>query len=203
MMKNPSLQQSRVDEQLRQETQQRKPHQHSPDDPSAGPVIMKDCLGRKFLFPIQICRSWQVRLFDQELYESKANPVTRRQNMENLIRRSFSHIETLNSKIFRGSYDTLSPTGEIVLPEIWNTVIKPGWVVELSLWDYIQAGETNQKDPNNGLNKMGSGVQSTAGNAKVPNFETSSDVQLPTGKRRTSLEKWLGSRISTPNAIVE
>ena len=204
MMKNPSLQESRVNDQLQHETQQREPHQQSTDDYEAEPVIMKDCLGRKFLFPIQTCRSWQVSLSDEELYEFQANLVPTPQNMENLIRRSFSHIDSLNSQIFRGSYDVLSPTGEIVLPEIWDTVIKPGWVVELRLWDYTQAGETNQKDPHVDLNRMASGVQSTAGSAKEePKLETSADVQLPTGKRRTSLGKWLGSRKSTPNATVE
>ena len=29
-------------------------------EPETEPVILKDCLGRKFLFPIQKCRSWQV-----------------------------------------------------------------------------------------------------------------------------------------------
>ena len=60
MMKNTSLQQSRVNEQPQQETEQREPHQQSTDTYEAEPVIMKDCLGRKFLFPIQTCRSWQV-----------------------------------------------------------------------------------------------------------------------------------------------
>ena len=66
MMNNPSFQQSRVNEQLQQETEQREPHQQLTVDSGAEPVIMKDSLGRKFLFPIQTCRSWQVSLSDQD-----------------------------------------------------------------------------------------------------------------------------------------
>ena len=75
--------------------------------------------------------------------------------------------------------------------------------MELRLWDYTNAGETKQKEPEIDLNKMVSVVQSTESTAKKPNLETSSEAQLPIGKRRTSLGKWLGSRKSTPNAIVE
>ncbi|KAM0802875.1 hypothetical protein BDR22DRAFT_100137 [Usnea florida] len=183
MMNDPSLQHSRVNEQLQQETEPREPHQESTDDYEAEPVILRDCLGRRFLFPIKICRSWQ--------------------NMENLIKRSFSHIESRNSQIFRGSYDILSPTGEIVLPEIWDTVIKPGWVVELRFWEYAKPGETNQQESEIDINKTASVVQSTEGTAKHIILESSSDVHIPTGKRRTSLGKWLGSRRSTPNATIE
>ena len=203
MMKNPSLQQSRVNEQLQQETEQREPHQKSPDDYEAEPVIMKDCLGRKFLFPIQTCRSWQVSLSDEELKQPKANPVTVSQNMENLIKRSFSHIETRNSEIFRGSYDILSPTGEIVLPEIWDTVIKPGWVVELRFWDYTKTRETNQQDSEIDINKMVSVVQSTASSAKKIDHGGSFDGRSSMGKRRASLGKWLGGRKSTLEATLE
>ena len=203
MMNDPSLQHSQVNEQLQQETEPREPHQQSTDDYEAEPVILRDCLGRRFLFPIKMCRSWQVSLHDEKRYQFKANLVTILQNMENLIKRSFSHIESLNSQIFRGSYDILSPTGEIILPEIWDTVIKPGWVVELRFWEYTKPGETNQQEPEIDINKIASVVQSTEGTAKHTNLEGSSDVRVPTGRRRTSLGKWLGSRMSTPNATIE
>ena len=123
--------------------------------------------------------------------------------MENLIKRSFSHIETLNTQIFRGSYDILSPTGEIILPEIWDTVIKPGWVVELRFWDYTKARETSQQECEIDVNKLASVVQSAAGNAKRTDHGASLDVQVPTGKRLASLGRWLGSRRSTPDTTIE
>ena len=48
-------------QQLHQATeQQERYHQALIIEQEADPVILKDCLGRKFLFPIEKCRSWQV-----------------------------------------------------------------------------------------------------------------------------------------------
>ena len=112
----------------------------------AGPVIMKDCLIRKPPFPIQKCRSLPVSSLSAEMYRIKAYLVIKFQNMENLIRRSFSHLESLNSEIVRGSYDIRGPTGEIILQEIWDTVIKPAWTGELRLWEYAETRRASQKD---------------------------------------------------------
>lgn len=123
--------------------------------------------------------------------------------MENLIRRSFSHVESMNSRIFKGSYDILSPTGEIVLPEIWEAVIKPGWVVELRFWDSAKAGHVVQKDPDVDDIGIASAVLSDSDSSSKPYMETSSDVQLVMAKRRTSMRTWFGSRKSTPSVVLE
>ena len=60
-MKRMPLQSSTLDAQSRQITEQRENLQQSVTfEQEAEPVILKDCLGRRFLFPIQKCRSWQV-----------------------------------------------------------------------------------------------------------------------------------------------
>ena len=148
---------------------------------------MKDCLGRKFLFPIQKCRSWPVSSLNAEDHWLQADMITNFQNMENLIRRSFSHVETVNSRIFSGSYDILSPTGEIILPDIWDSVIKPGWVVELRLWDFTQAGEMSQKKPDTGVTNLAPVVQSSPTLSRDTKAQISSDMQLATAKKRASL----------------
>ena len=165
----------------------------------AEPVILKDCLGRKFLFPIQKCRSWQVSSSRVEYYSSNSDLVIDLQSMENLIKRSFSHVETMNSKIFRGSYDILSPTGEIILPEIWDSVIKPGWIVELRFWDLATAAEACPKDAETGVVEAAPVVQSSS---TVPSKsdKESPVVQLAMARRRASLRTWLGNRKSTPSA---
>lgn len=49
--------------QLQKATQQQEDHcQSIIVEQEADPVILKDCLGRRFLFPIEKCRSWQVSL---------------------------------------------------------------------------------------------------------------------------------------------
>lgn len=123
--------------------------------------------------------------------------------MENLIKCSFSHIESMNSKIFRGSYDILSPTGEIVLPQVWDKVIKPGWVVELRFRDFAAAGEISQKDPDGRVVEMAPAVHLSSIASPESHKDVSSDVPSATVKRRGSLRTWLGSRKLTPRAALE
>ena len=117
--------------------------------------------------------------------------------MENLIKRSFSRVESVDSRIFRGRYDILSPSGEIILPEIWDSVIRPGWVVELSFWDFRRAEGTDWKDTEARVDEVAPVIQSTSIATRQSCIESSSDSQLPTAKRRTSFRGWLGSRRST------
>ncbi len=203
-MKQPLLQHDTLDAETRQAIEQREIIQQSAIiEPAAEPVILKDCLGRKFLFPIQKCRSWQVSLPNEESYRIKADLVIEFQSMESLIRRSFSHVESMNSKIVRGSYDILGPTGEIILPEIWDAVIKPGWIVELRFWDYAEAREGSPEDPNADIIRMAPAVQLSPVASRKSHMEVPSDVQLATRKRRASLMTWLGSRKSTPSVALE
>ena len=116
--------------------------------------------------------------------------------MESLIKRSFSHVESMDSKIFRGRYDILSPTGEIVLPEIWDSVVKPGWVVELRFWDFRTADETDGKDREAGIDEIAPMVQLTSAATRQSCIEASPETQMATAKRRASLRRWLGSRRS-------
>ncbi len=123
--------------------------------------------------------------------------------MEHLIQRSFSQDESINSKIFRGGYDILSPTGEIVLPEIWDTVIKPGWTVELRIWDCVKAGGIRQEDPPNvGTIEVAPAVRSNSIALRESVTTYSSDVHSKTAKRRASLRTWLGNRKVTPSVVL-
>ncbi|KAF6223861.1 hypothetical protein HO173_013106 [Letharia columbiana] len=156
MMKRPPLQHGTLDAQSCQESEQQAQYQQSiTTGQEAEPVILKDCLGRKFVFPIDTCRSWQ-------------DPT--------------------------GDYDILSPTGEIILPEIWGAVIKPGWVVELRFGDFAKAAEISQKDLNVGVIEMTPDVKSSP---------TTPGSQLARAKRRASLRTWLGNRKSTPSVALE
>ena len=119
--------------------------------------------------------------------------------MENLIKRSFSHVESMDSEIFRGRYDILSPSGEIILPEIWDSVVMPGWVVELRFWDVQIADETDRKDRGAGVEEIAPVVASTAAATRQSCIETCAESQVATAKRRASFRRWLGSRRSTPS----
>ena len=61
MTKQPSLENGLLDSRSCRMTEQRGHCQQAVlVEQEAEPVILKDCLGRKFLFPIDKCRSWQV-----------------------------------------------------------------------------------------------------------------------------------------------
>lgn len=122
--------------------------------------------------------------------------------MESLIKRSFSHIEYLNTEVFKGSYDILSPTGEIILPEIWDSVVRPGWVVDLRFWEPFTAGETSQKEPDVGTLQTALAVESSSTASRERHIEASLNTQLASGKRRSSLRTWLGSRKSASSVAL-
>ena len=109
----------------------------------------------------------------------------------------------MNSKVFRGNYDIVSPTGEIILPEIWEAVVRPGWVVELRLWELTRVGETGQKAFDIGVMDNEPAVLDSPTSLRKSHMEITPGVQLVTAKRRTSLRAWLGSRKSTPSIEVE
>lgn len=74
MMRGNSLSSMKLDAQSHQVTEQKENPQPSITiEQDADPVILKDCLGRKFVFPIQNCKSWQVSPPMQVLYQFKAD----------------------------------------------------------------------------------------------------------------------------------
>ena len=189
--------------QLQKATQQQEDHDQSIIvEKDVNPVILKDCLGRKFLFPIERCRSWLVSSPNKKQYSIGAELLTDLQSMENLIKSSFSHVGSMSSQVFRGKYDILSPTGEIILPEIWGAVIKPGWVVELRFWDSNGAQEMHQKTLDVNVIDSAPAESNSPTSLRKSHVECSPGVQVATAKRRASLRTWLGSRRSSPSVAL-
>jgi len=54
--------------------------------------------------------------------------------MEEFIRQPFLHVEGLWYTFAEGHYDLIRPNGEIILPLVWEIVIKPGWSVSTHMW---------------------------------------------------------------------
>jgi hypothetical protein len=54
--------------------------------------------------------------------------------MEELIRMAFSHVDVLASYVAAGQYDLIGPNGEIILPEVWETIIEPDWYITMHMW---------------------------------------------------------------------
>ena len=56
------------------------------------------------------------------------------QGMEELIKQAFMHIEVIGGHVAEGHYDLVGPNGEIILPQVWETMIEPDWSVTMHMW---------------------------------------------------------------------
>ncbi|CAO2649214.1 Nn.00g065990.m01.CDS01 [Neocucurbitaria sp. VM-36] len=84
-----------------------------PDAPKP-PIKFKDAVGRKFSFPWHICKTWK--------------------GMEELIKQAFLHVDTIGPHVQEGHYDLVAPDGEIILPQVWETMVQPDWAVTMHMW---------------------------------------------------------------------
>jgi hypothetical protein len=78
------------------------------------PVRFKDALGRNFSFSWDLCKSWR--------------------GMEALIKKAFLHVDVIGPHVVDGHYDLVGPEGEIILPQVWETMIQPDWEVTMHMW---------------------------------------------------------------------
>jgi hypothetical protein len=83
-------------------------------DVEKAPVRFKDAVGRKFSFPWHLCKTWK--------------------GMEGLIKQAFLHVDVIGQYVQEGHYDLMGPNGEIILPQVWETMIKPDWEVSMHMW---------------------------------------------------------------------
>ncbi|KAF7907820.1 hypothetical protein BELL_0394g00070 [Botrytis elliptica] len=85
------------------------------DDKGVKPAIkFKDAVGRKFTFPFHLVSTWA--------------------GMEDLVKQAFLHVDIIGPHVNDGHYDLLGPTGEIILPQVWESVIEPGWLITMHMW---------------------------------------------------------------------
>ncbi|KAF7620123.1 hypothetical protein F9C07_1428193 [Aspergillus flavus] len=91
------------------------------------PIKFKDAVGRKFSFPFDLCCTWQ--------------------GMEELIRQAFLHIEIIGPHVAEGHYDLIGPNGDIILPQVWETVIEPDWTITMHMWPIPEKPKTPEPAP--------------------------------------------------------
>ncbi|PVH91769.1 hypothetical protein DM02DRAFT_545142 [Periconia macrospinosa] len=85
-----------------------------PSDAPKPPIKFKDAVGRKFIFPWHLCKTWK--------------------GMEELIKQAFLHVDVIGPHVHEGHYDLISPDSEIILPQVWETIIQPGWAITMHIW---------------------------------------------------------------------
>lgn len=54
--------------------------------------------------------------------------------MEALITQLFVDNESIEPYVNNGQYDLVSPDGEVILPQVWENVIEPGWTITMQMW---------------------------------------------------------------------
>ncbi|KAL8928689.1 MAG: hypothetical protein Q9172_000827 [Xanthocarpia lactea] len=107
-----------------------------PPEEKKKPIRFKDAVGRKFSFPFNLCSTWDVSLrpFRVRCYCTVTNSGLRSQGMDELIRQAFLHVEVIGPHVAEGHYDLVGPNGEIILPQVWETVIEPDWTITMHMW---------------------------------------------------------------------
>jgi hypothetical protein len=56
--------------------------------------------------------------------------------METLIEQAFAHVDNrkLVDLVKRGHFDLTDPSGSLILPSLWETVVQPDWTVTMHMW---------------------------------------------------------------------
>lgn len=54
--------------------------------------------------------------------------------MEELIKQAFLHVDIIGPHVNEGHYDLMGPDGSIILPQVWETIVQPGWNVTMTMW---------------------------------------------------------------------
>lgn len=62
--------------------------------------------------------------------------------MEELIRQAFLHVEVIGPHVADGHYDLVGPNGDIILPQVWETVVEPDWTITMHMWPMPEKPKT-------------------------------------------------------------
>lgn len=67
--------------------------------------------------------------------------------MEELIRQAFLHVDVIGPHVQEGHYDLLGADGEIILPQVWETMIEPDWSITMHMWPMPEPKEPKEALP--------------------------------------------------------
>ena len=56
------------------------------------------------------------------------------QGMEKIVKEVFQHVDVIGPRVQRGMFDLIGPNGEMILPQVWDQVIEPGWQITMAMW---------------------------------------------------------------------
>jgi hypothetical protein len=93
-------------------------------DAHVAPIKFKDAVGRTFTFPWHTCKTWKC--------------------VQSLINEAFLHVDILGQHVHQGHYDLVDPDGSIILPQLWESTIRPGLEISMHMWP-IETSEKHSK----------------------------------------------------------
>lgn len=67
--------------------------------------------------------------------------------MDDLIQQAFMHVDGIGEHVAAGHYDLVGPDGEIILPRIWEMVVKPDWSITMHMWPMAEEKEEPKPQP--------------------------------------------------------
>lgn len=91
--------------------------------------------------------------------------------MEDLIRQAFLHVDVIGQHVADGHYDLVGPNGDIILPQVWETVIEPDWTITMHMWPMPEKSKTPDLPPLGGDDEvlvLDDILKATKGGAKKP-----------------------------------
>lgn len=97
------------------------------DDDTKLPIKFKDAVGRKFSFPWRHCKTWK--------------------GMDDLIQQAFLHVEPFGHHVQKGHFDLEGPDGEIILPRVWESTVKPDWNITMTMWPMAEEKKEKKEEP--------------------------------------------------------
>ncbi|KAK2604232.1 hypothetical protein N8I77_007178 [Diaporthe amygdali] len=77
-------------------------------------IRFRDAVGRKTKIPWYMITKWSA--------------------IEKRIRNKFVHFESLRRSVQKGRYDLLGPDNTVILPETWESVVRPGMSITMKMW---------------------------------------------------------------------
>ncbi|KAF2674522.1 hypothetical protein BT63DRAFT_12856 [Microthyrium microscopicum] len=89
-------------------------HSSPDDDMLQAPITFKDAVGRKFSFPWHLCKSWK--------------------GMEQLVQQAFLQFGPISQHVVDGHFDLISSDGNVILPKVWEIMVKPDMAISMHMW---------------------------------------------------------------------
>ena len=102
------------------------------------PIMFTNSQGRRYPIPFANCKTWAVSRSGRPRggeHELSLNVYCK--DMSKLIRQSFAHSDDTAGEggdINEGKYDLTGPGGEIILPSLWEGLVRPGLEVTMKMW---------------------------------------------------------------------